>query len=81
MTRIPTDRSYLVDSRADEVMTRKRIIAKRKELGRTTADVAHEIGMSRPVYTQLKGGSRRLTVVYFLAMCRALKVEPGELLE
>ena len=63
----------------DEV--RKRIVQERKEQGLSAAEVAKQMGISRPFYTQLEVGTRRTDLVYFLAICQVLQVEPGELLE
>lgn len=48
----------------------------RMEQGVTVLEVSRRVGISRPFYTQLEGGSRRLSVVYFFAICRALRVDP-----
>ena len=63
----------------DEI--RKRIVQERKAKGLSAAEVAKQVGISRPFYTQLEGGTRRMDLVYFLAICRVLQVEPGELLK
>ena len=63
----------------DEV--RKRIARERKARGLTAAEVAKQMGISRPFYTQLQAGTRRMDLVYFLAICRVLQVDPGELLK
>ena len=53
----------------------------RKDRGLTSTEVAKQLGFSRAFYSQLEGGTRRMGLVYFLAICRALRVEPGELLK
>ena len=53
----------------------------RNARGFTAADIAKQMGISRPFYTQLEGGARRMDLVYFLAICDALQVEPGKLLK
>ena len=60
---------------------RQRIVQERKDRGLTAARVAAEMGISLSFYTQLVNGSRRIDLVYFLAICRALGVEPRELLK
>ena len=60
---------------------RERIVQMRKERGLTGAEVSSMMGISRPFYTQLEGGTRRMDLVYFLMICNALRVEPGELLK
>jgi len=41
--------------------------------------VAKRVGISRPFYTQLEGGSRRLSVNYLIAIAEALEVKPTKL--
>ena len=60
---------------------RQRIVRLRKDRGLTSAEVSKQMGISRPFYTQLEGGTRRLSLVYFLMICRVLRVEPGDLLK
>ncbi len=60
---------------------RERIVQLRNARGLTAADVAKQMGISRSFYTHLEGGTRRMDLVYFLAICDALQVEPGELLK
>ena len=60
---------------------RERIVQMRKERGLTGAEVSSIMGISRSFYTQLEGGTRRMDLVYFLMICNALRVEPGELLK
>ena len=63
----------------DEV--RKRIVQERKAQGLSAVEVAKKMGISRPFYTQLEVGTRRMDLVYFLAICLVLQVEPGDLLK
>ena len=37
------------------------------------------MGISRPFYSQLESGYRRLDLIYLFMICRALKVELAEL--
>ena len=60
---------------------RERVRKVRQERGLTTYEVAKQLKLSRPFYTQLEGGTRRMDLVYFLAICRVLKVNPGKLLK
>jgi transcriptional regulator with XRE-family HTH domain len=60
---------------------RARIVVTRKEQGLTAAAVAQQIGLSRPFYTQLERGMRRLSMVRFLMICDVFKVNPGEMLK
>lgn len=48
-------------------------------LGMSGADVADRIGLSRPFYVQLEGGTRRMSLYYFLAICKALRMTPSEM--
>ena len=60
---------------------RAQIVMFRKDQGLTTAEIARRVRLSRPFYTQLENGRRKMDLVYFLRICRVLGVEPGELLE
>ncbi len=44
---------------------REQIVQLRNARGLTSADVAKQMGISRPFYTQLEGGTRRMDLVYF----------------
>ena len=83
--REPEKRSAAIEHmmRNPDMGTRKlaRIVQVRKERGLTSAEVAKQLGLSRPFYTQLENGTRRMTLVYYLAICRVLQVQPGELLK
>tara|TARA_R110000751_G_scaffold169032_1_gene275120 strand:+ start:265 stop:510 length:246 start_codon:yes stop_codon:yes gene_type:complete len=48
-------------------------------LGMSGADVADRIEVSRPFYTQLEGGTRRMSLYYFLGICKALRMSPVEM--
>jgi transcriptional regulator with XRE-family HTH domain len=63
----------------DEVRANIRRIRKQKRL--TAEVVAVRIGISRPFYTQLEGGTRRLSLRYLIGIARALEVRPGSLLD
>ena len=60
---------------------RAQIVLFRKDQGLTTAEIARRVRISRPIYTQLENGGRKMDLVYFLRICRVLGVDPGELLE
>ena len=51
---------------------RKRIRDLRKAKGMSAKDVSEKMGISRPFYTQLEGGTRRLSVQYLEGIARAL---------
>ena len=60
---------------------RERIVELRKERGLTATQMAKRMGLSRPFYSQLEVGTRRMDLVYLLMICSILKVEPGKLLK
>lgn len=58
---------------------RKRIRAYRESQGLRAEDVAKQIGVSRPFYTQLESGARGLSVIHLFKIAKALKVTIGEI--
>ena len=58
---------------------RRKIRELRKEKGLRAEDMAKGMGISRPFYTQLEGGKRRLSVDYIGKIARLLGVSVGEL--
>ncbi len=61
----------------DEVRANIRRIRKEKKL--TAEAVAESVGISRPFYTQLEGGTRRMSLRYLIGIALALEVKPGRL--
>ena len=59
----------------------KNIRAIRDSLGLTGAHVSRAIGLSRPYYTQLEGGTRRLSAEHVRKIAEVLGVPVGELYE
>ena len=59
----------------------KNIKAIRLSLGLTGAQVSTAIGLSRPYYTQLEGGTRRLSADHVRKIAHVLGVPVGELYE
>ncbi len=59
----------------------KNIRATRDALGLTGAHVSRAIGLSRPYYTQLEGGTRRLSAEHVRRIAEVLGVHVGELYE
>ena len=57
----------------------ERIRAVRLERGLTGDHMAEHLGISRPYYTQLEGGKRRLTVHHLQQIARILEVPIGSL--
>ena len=58
---------------------RKRIRDLRKKKGMSAKDVSEKMGISRPFYTQLEGGTRRLSVQYLEGIARALGTTVADL--
>ena len=58
---------------------RKRIRDLRKAKGMSAKEVSEKMGISRPFYTQLEGGTRRLSVQYLEGIARALSTTVAEL--
>lgn len=58
---------------------RKRIRDLRKEKGMSAKEVSEKMGISRPFYTQLEGGTRRLSVQYLEGIARALSTTVADL--
>ena len=58
---------------------RKRIRNLRKSKGMSEKNVSEKMGISRPFYTQLEGGTRRLSVRYFEGIARALSTTVADL--
>ena len=58
---------------------RKRIRALREQKGLSADVMAHRLKISRPFYTQLEGGKRRISVEYLEGIARALNMTVAEL--
>jgi putative transcriptional regulator len=58
---------------------RKRIRDLRKTKGMSAKEVSEKMGISRPFYTQLEGGTRRLSVQYLEGIARALSTTVADL--
>ncbi|HCK08834.1 MAG TPA: hypothetical protein DHW45_03095 [Candidatus Latescibacteria bacterium] len=57
----------------------KRIRDLRKTKGMSAKDVSERMGISRPFYTQLEGGTRRLSVQYLEGIAQALGTTVADL--
>ena len=57
---------------ADTVRANIRRVRKEKRL--SAQQVSERVGISRPFYTQLEGGKRRLSIDYLLAIAEGLGV-------
>jgi len=62
-------------------IVRANIRKTRKDKGLSAQKVAEKVGISRPFYTQLEGGTRRLSVDYLLAISKGLGVDVRDLLK
>ena len=58
---------------------RRRVRVIRLAKGLTGRDVAKALGISRPYYSQLEGGSRRLSAEHVWRIALALDVRVGQL--
>ncbi len=58
---------------------RKRIRYLRKAKGMSAKDVSERMGISRPFYTQLEGGTRRISIKYLEGIARALSTTVADL--
>jgi transcriptional regulator with XRE-family HTH domain len=58
---------------------RKRIRDLRKSKGMSAKEVSEKMGISRPFYTQLEGGTRRLSVQYLEGIASALSTTVSDL--
>ena len=58
---------------------RKRIRDLRKAKGMSAKDVSERMGISRPFYTQLEGGTRRISIKYLEGIARALSTTVADL--
>ena len=65
----------------EEAALRQLVRDTRVGLALTCAVMAERMGISRPFYTQLEGGKRRMSMYYFLAACRALGMTAEEMFE
>jgi transcriptional regulator with XRE-family HTH domain len=55
---------------------RELLIAARKKAGLTQAEVAERLGRPQSFVAKYEGGERRLDVVEFIAVAKALKANP-----
>jgi transcriptional regulator with XRE-family HTH domain len=56
------------------------LIARRRELGMTQADLGEAYGEDQSFISRVERRQRRIDVWEFVQFCRALKVEPAEML-
>ena len=67
------------ERRRDQV--RDRITKLRSDQGITQEEMSRRMGISRPFYSQIESGYRRLDLVYLFMICRTLDIKPVQLLE
>jgi transcriptional regulator with XRE-family HTH domain len=60
---------------------RELLIAARKKAGLTQAEVAERLGRPQSFVAKYEGGERRLDVIEFIAVARALQADPARALE
>lgn len=53
------------------------MIRKRREVALTQTELANRLGKPQSYVAKYEGGERRLDVVEFLAVCRAMDVDPA----
>ncbi|TWB64427.1 helix-turn-helix domain-containing protein [Nitrospirillum viridazoti] len=56
------------------------LVARRKASGVTQEDVARQLGIRQNVVSKYELGEVRLNVIEYVRYCRAIKLDPGELL-
>jgi transcriptional regulator with XRE-family HTH domain len=57
------------------------LIAARKENGLTQQDVAEKVGKPQSYIAKVEGGERRLDVVEFIALAKAMEARPSALFD
>ncbi|HWT30355.1 MAG TPA: helix-turn-helix transcriptional regulator [Propylenella sp.] len=57
-----------------------RLIARRHELGMTQVDLGEAYGEDQSFISRVERRQRRIDVWEFVQFCRALQIEPGEVL-
>ncbi|HEY5820192.1 MAG TPA: helix-turn-helix transcriptional regulator [Mesorhizobium sp.] len=57
------------------------LIAARKESGLTQQDVAEKVGKPQSYIAKVEGGERRLDVVEFIALAKAMGARPSALFD
>lgn len=54
------------------------LVATRKSCGVTQEDLADQLGKPQQFISKIEKGDRRVDVIEFIAICRALKLDPKE---
>lgn len=59
----------------------ERLIARRRELGMTQAQLGAEYGEDQSFVSRVERRQRRIDVWEFVQLCRCLRIDPGRLLK
>ncbi len=59
---------------------RELLIAARRKAGLTQRELAERLGRPQSFVAKVEGGERRLDVIEFVALCKALAQDPAKLL-
>lgn len=70
-----------MDQEALDELVAGNVRAARARLKMRQEDLADELGWSRPVVGTLENGNRRVTLADALALCKALRMDLGDLLQ
>jgi predicted transcriptional regulator len=76
---MPTPRKSAFEAPYIEIIDR--LIARRRELGMSQTDLAKAYGEEQPFISRVERRQRRVDVWEYVRFCRALRIEPGELLK
>jgi transcriptional regulator with XRE-family HTH domain len=57
---------------------REALVAARKSAGVTQVELAERLGKPQQFVSKIENGDRRVDLIEFVAICRALRVEPKE---
>ncbi|TWB45824.1 helix-turn-helix domain-containing protein [Nitrospirillum pindoramense] len=69
------------DFRADYGELLAKLVARRRAAGVTQEDVAQRLGVRQNIVSKYELGEVRLNVVQYVRYCRAIGLDPGELLD
>lgn len=76
---MPPPRKSAFDARYIEIIAR--LIARRRELDMTQTALATAYGEDQSFISRVERRQRRIDVYEFVRLCRALKLDPGTVLE
>lgn len=57
---------------------REALVAARKSAGVTQVELAERLGKPQQFVSKIENGDRRVDLIEFVAICRALRVEPKD---